>query len=1374
MQDIYKDLILLEDEQEEQDKDLILDMLDSLTHIYREDEDESIRVPWYCMLSDVANDFGYSDKEMSDFAQDKGYIVFKISPIGSFEGGLAIADKDVDFDIVKENVRHSVIDDFDEEKDIPEVKITIREDESLKEEVKEKPWYLQQGEDDEPEFIGFAKSHDDMLKKLVKNHDSNNIHENTYIDELDKDTYLAIREQGSLSEDEIDELNKYFGLEENLKESEGKLIKCPDEELERLEKELDEIGFKVVSTHPGWDDTEIHYQIITKEGNQDKESFDEYIDKFEELLDRFEEETGAPCTFNMGLQNDGYISCGFDVRGIYYVPGDDRVPSRSGVKLSFRDGKPADEYTKMQLKDIAKHMNMSDDDILKSFPLDKKNEALEKATLKDVKEGQTFKVLGDVYYCDVNEEGMFVDDEELVQEFVDNGFKLDGSSLIIPSGTTLKFVVSQSVDSYEIVDSEYSFDVGEWSDDALNTPVEILDNLDESLNESEDEVVEETSEYKITKTIAHHFKTINGVARKGKDKEIYQVYFRTQDFNPSVNRWMNKGWTLQPIDFKTLDEVHEYLKKYDKTLKSDLEEDIEKHDELNHKLFEGNDLREDVKSAIRNIAGTFIDELQEDGVALTLKDIILVGSNVSYNYTKDSDLDIHLIVDSKALDMPKELVDKLYSAYRSIFNKNYDIKIKGIPAEIYVELDDMGSAKSNGIYSLNDGWLKEPVQQDIPDLDENAFNELFNEWQDKYAQLINKEDLTSEEVKKFIEDLYMLRKEGIANEGEYALGNLVFKEFRNLGQLDDLKELRKELKGKELSLENLDTTNKDDYNDNDMNEELVNDEEAFWNMRDSIHKIASDKYDEVNLILDNGEIRPITKDELANKFAVSIEQAGNNDYKSREELEKFANETNALKIMFFVYKGQYGGEYSFLYDDEDVAKKIAKEYNQEAYAKYDDKGEYHKALVEQLKESKNMSLEELNELIEKLYEHLKEFNVHYEIWPEDDDTISAEIDWGDWKHDHLWFDHEAIKFLNSLGYSVVNTNVDVIEEDGSDTYSAIHSLQLRKRESESLEENINDVLRPSYDALDKAEPRLRWMCDGTTFEFTDASETDRGYEILSKLHGEDKVSMKGPFKVFVNLEKEESLKEAFDLGKDFEKISCDNGKCTYEYKGTGYFPEVVARLQNKLGKFDYVDEDKRIICLKEDFTELGKQLIRDANEIGLGKFYDPYAGNFAFSKETYEENKDSINKWLDSHQDYGVIRTTDDKEYFLTNWGFGPDYELGSEEEVLIAPKQKEECLKEENSKRDKLVDEFEKRWVDTRVEFAYLDEYDEDDAGLEDYEGEYCDIINMTVDMYDEDETEEDNFNNCYWSIRFDDGEEYSGIPGRALIVFDDKELDF
>ena len=230
-------------------------------------------------------------------------------------------------------------------------------------------------------------------------------------------------------------------------------------------------------------------------------------------------------------------------------------------------------------------------------------------------------------------------------------------------------------------------------------------------------------------------------------------------------------------------------------------EDIEKHDTLNPVLFDGDALKPEVSDAIRNVVDAFVEELGRDGIDISVKDVVLVGSNVSYNYTKDSDVDVHVIVDSSKLDCPKEIVDRLYGAYRSIFNGNYDITIKGIPVEVYVELDDLGSAKSNGVYSLDNGWIKEPTQEEIPDLDREAFDALFGEWEGRYLDLIDSDGLDSETVKGFIEEIYDLRKEGIANEGEYSLQNLVFKEFRNLGYLDRLKELRKALKGNELSLE---------------------------------------------------------------------------------------------------------------------------------------------------------------------------------------------------------------------------------------------------------------------------------------------------------------------------------------------------------------------------------------------------------------------------------------------------------------------------------------------------------------------------------------------------------------------------------------------
>lgn len=123
----------------------------------------------------------------------------------------------------------------------------------------------------------------------------------------------------------------------------------------------------------------------------------------------------------------------------------------------------------------------------------------------------------------------------------------------------------------------------------------------------------------------------------------------------------------------------------------------------------------------------------------------------------------------------------------------------------------------------------------------------------------------------------------------------------------------------------------------------------FWNLRN-----ISSLSETGNLIIDVDKIRPLTKDELANKFAVSIEHADKGDFKTKEELESLAREIGAERIMFYYEPGDnYSGEYSFLVSDEDVAKELKDKYNQEAYAIFDSEGNYHSSNEESLNNSLN-------------------------------------------------------------------------------------------------------------------------------------------------------------------------------------------------------------------------------------------------------------------------------------------------------------------------------------------------------------------------------------------------------------------------------------
>ena len=105
----------------------------------------------------------------------------------------------------------------------------------------------------------------------------------------------------------------------------------------------------------------------------------------------------------------------------------------------------------------------------------------------------------------------------------------------------------------------------------------------------------------------------------------------------------------------------------------------------------------------------------------------------------------------------------------------------------------INEATSNGVYSLEKGWLKKPVKDDIP---ENVDLEPeLSEWKEK-AEACK----TQEEIDAFIDGIYKLRQESILTDGEFGKGNLIFKELRNAGTLQKLKDAKVELENQEMSL----------------------------------------------------------------------------------------------------------------------------------------------------------------------------------------------------------------------------------------------------------------------------------------------------------------------------------------------------------------------------------------------------------------------------------------------------------------------------------------------------------------------------------------------------------------------------------------------
>lgn len=399
--------------------------------------------------------------------------------------------------------------------------------------------------------------------------------------------------------------------------------------------------------------------------------------------------------------------------------------------------------------------------------------------------------------------------------------------------------------------------------------------------------------------------------------------------------------------FKKLDDL------FNNNLNEDLNEKVEKHDTLNPKLWnEDNTLKPEVEEKINLIADDFLEGLKDDDIKFNLKDIKLVGSNASYNWNPDSDLDLHLVMDTDSLECPDDLYPLLYSAYRSIWNKNHDVSFYGIPVEIYIETSDteqlsepteevtearqQSALKSNGIYSvMHHKWIKEPVQADIPEVNQEEIDKELTKWEDRYFDLI--ENPSVETIEDFIEDIYDLRKTSIANDGEYGVGNLCFKEMRNLGYLDNLRDIKIKLKDKEFSLESLKEDFEKDALENIYNSSIENDGGIFH--------------------IEDGT--PLSKDELRNKF--SVEYIGKDWEKSLRDVDKqeVLDTLNSLQTQGLEDGAQAIGTWNDngedahqssvgldkLFDNEDDALDFAIKHDQKAYAKYDRNGDYHQVNI---------------------------------------------------------------------------------------------------------------------------------------------------------------------------------------------------------------------------------------------------------------------------------------------------------------------------------------------------------------------------------------------------------------------------------------------
>lgn len=351
-------------------------------------------------------------------------------------------------------------------------------------------------------------------------------------------------------------------------------------------------------------------------------------------------------------------------------------------------------------------------------------------------------------------------------------------------------------------------------------------------------------------------------------------------------------------------ETNSYKKAYKKLLKDHRNDVIADLNTIINKLTKFEITTQSHNHPLKNI---------KDAKELHIRgDILLI-----YRYVNDS-----LIIDLELLDLLN---------HKQLKNKN---KQKQLNSNYINEAQQGQQLVSNGIYSvLNNKWIKEPVEQDIPEIDEEVFEEKFTEWEDRYFELINNSELNSDLIDDFLEDIYELRKQGLKEEGEFSIKNLIFKECRNLGYLDNLKDLKNEIRSKELSLEWL----KEDFEPaiaEVIYQQSLQNDGGIFDIQTGVPLVLKNKFSVEYKSVDwNKKLKDVDKQEVINNL---------------NQLQTQGLKDNAEAIGTWSSKDSDDSSVGLdkIFDNKDKAISFAKSMKQKAVGGFDSDGNYYQINIE--------------------------------------------------------------------------------------------------------------------------------------------------------------------------------------------------------------------------------------------------------------------------------------------------------------------------------------------------------------------------------------------------------------------------------------------
>ena len=212
------------------------------------------------------------------------------------------------------------------------------------------------------------------------------------------------------------------------------------------------------------------------------------------------------------------------------------------------------------------------------------------------------------------------------------------------------------------------------------------------------------------------------------------------------------------------------------------------NDTLNPEIWvDENTIKPEIKENLIKVAEDYYNNLELD---IPILDITLTGSLANYNWSKYSDVDLHIIFDTNKLGKNKDMVKDLLDVRTRAWNLKHNITVKGFDVELYLQPEDQPH-HSTGVYSLMDSeWVKTP-EMSKPEIDKETITKKYNNIISIVKDIEKDKDNQNviKKIDKLKDKISNMRKSGLEDKGEYSVENITFKLLRRNDIMEKLNNL---------------------------------------------------------------------------------------------------------------------------------------------------------------------------------------------------------------------------------------------------------------------------------------------------------------------------------------------------------------------------------------------------------------------------------------------------------------------------------------------------------------------------------------------------------------------------------------------------------